>query len=156
MSIIARSSYSIYRMIDPRDNLIYYVGLTACMEQRLAQHLYGDSSRNDEKDNWLAELDSLGLQPIMEEIEFVRGPVEEARQREIYWIRRYDSEGMPLTNSKGFIPEATEKTTLYLSPRQSDKLDDLTMSYKRRTGKRITRNMLLRKLIDRATLDDIL
>ncbi len=49
-----------------------------------------------------------------------------------------------------------EKTTLYLSPDQSDKLDDLAMSYRRRTGKRITRNMLLRKLIDRATLDDIL
>lgn len=52
--------------------------------------------------------------------------------------------------------KATEKLTLYLLPRQSDKLDELTLAYKKQTGRRIQRNKLMRQLIDQATLDSLL
>jgi len=52
--------------------------------------------------------------------------------------------------------KATEKLTLYLLPRQSDKLDELLMQFKKRTGKRLQRNKLMRMLIDQATLDTLL
>ena len=52
--------------------------------------------------------------------------------------------------------KATEKLTLYLLPRQSDKLDELIMQYKKETGKRIQRNKLMRKLIDQSSLETLL
>jgi hypothetical protein len=52
--------------------------------------------------------------------------------------------------------KATEKLTLYLFPRQSDKLDALIVEYKKRTGKRVQRNKLMRMLIDQASLEAIL
>src|SRR5579864_2830661 len=52
--------------------------------------------------------------------------------------------------------KATVEISLYLRPSQDDKLDDLKREYKRRKGKKISSNQLMRLLIDRATLDDLL
>jgi hypothetical protein len=52
--------------------------------------------------------------------------------------------------------KAGEKTTFYLRPDQVDKLDELALAYKRKTGKRVNRNDLVRQLIDQAELDDLL
>ena len=45
-----------------------------------------------------------------------------------------------------------EKITFYLRPDQIDKLDELTLAYKRRTGQRLNRNELVRRMIDRCDL----
>jgi hypothetical protein len=52
--------------------------------------------------------------------------------------------------------KATEKITLYLSWRQLDKLDEMVRGYKRRKRKRTDQNKLMRMMIDKFTLDDIL
>lgn len=52
--------------------------------------------------------------------------------------------------------KATIELSLYLRPRQDDKLEDLRRAYKKQTGKKITANELMRRLIDHATLEDIL
>jgi hypothetical protein len=52
--------------------------------------------------------------------------------------------------------KATEKITLYLSWRQLDKLDEMVRGYKRRMRKRTDQNKLMRMMIDKFTLDDIL
>jgi hypothetical protein len=44
------------------------------------------------------------------------------------------------------------KISFYLRPDQLDKLEEMTMAYKRNTGKRINRNELLRRIIDRIDL----
>ena len=62
----------------------------------------------------------------------------------------------PVQQTKQDEEKATEKLTLYLFPRQSDKLDELLMQYKKRTGKRIQRNKVMRKLINQATLETLL
>jgi len=46
-----------------------------------------------------------------------------------------------------------EKISFYLRPDQVDKLDELTLAYKKHTGIRLNRNELVRRLIDRTDLD---
>jgi hypothetical protein len=50
----------------------------------------------------------------------------------------------------------TEKITLYLSWQQLDKLDTMALEYKRRTRRRTDHNKLMRMMIERFTLDDLL
>ena len=50
----------------------------------------------------------------------------------------------------------TEKFTIYVSAEQLDKLDELALAYRKRTGKRINRNVIMRKLIDVCDLDLLL
>lgn len=53
--------------------------------------------------------------------------------------------------------KATIEVRLYLTQTLDDKLNDLRQEYKRRTGgKRIKPNEIMRKLIEQATIEDIL
>ncbi len=49
-----------------------------------------------------------------------------------------------------------EKTTFYLRPDQLDKLDELVYQYKKRTGRRINRNDVVRQLVDQADVEALL
>lgn len=49
-----------------------------------------------------------------------------------------------------------QKITLYLSWEQLDKLDMMVVAYKHRTRKRTDPNKLMRMMIDKYTLDDLL
>jgi hypothetical protein len=60
------------------------------------------------------------------------------------------------SSSKNDEERATIELSLYLRPHHDDKLEDLRQAYRKRTGKKITANELMRRLIDHATLDDIL
>ncbi len=48
-----------------------------------------------------------------------------------------------------------QKITLYLSWRLLDKLEDMATEYRHRTRKRIDHNKLMRMMIEKATLDDL-
>jgi protein subunit release factor A len=61
-----------------------------------------------------------------------------------------------LPKTEGDEEKATEKLTLYLHPSQRDKLDMLIMEYRKQTNKRITHNKLMRMLIEKAELKDLL
>src|SRR5215469_11713413 len=50
----------------------------------------------------------------------------------------------------------TEKITLYLTWKQLDKLDMMALEYKRRTRKRTDHNKLLRMMVDKFDLEDLL
>jgi len=52
--------------------------------------------------------------------------------------------------------KATEKVTAYFTAEQYDKIEDLRRSHRKRTGKRISVNELLRRLVIHATIEDIL
>jgi len=64
--------------------------------------------------------------------------------------RRYDGR-VPAAGPSG--DGANEKISFYLRPDQVDRLDELALAYRRRTGTRLNRNELVRRLIDRADLD---
>jgi hypothetical protein len=52
--------------------------------------------------------------------------------------------------------KATIELSLYLRPSQDEKLEDLRRAYKRHTGKKISANEVMRRLIEQATLDTLL
>lgn len=90
--------FTIYKMIDPRDGLPFYIGQTSrAVDARFYEHLH-DNAENQAKSERIAELQALGLAPIIEEIEQVYGILPRALERETHWIQHYLSEGIALTN----------------------------------------------------------
>ena len=51
--------------------------------------------------------------------------------------------------------EFTEKVTVYFAKEQVEKLDDLVYQYRKQTGRRINRNMIIRHLVNQITLDQL-
>jgi hypothetical protein len=51
---------------------------------------------------------------------------------------------------------ATVELSLYLRPSQDDKLEELRRAYKQRTKKKISANEVLRRLIEQATVEQII
>jgi proline dehydrogenase len=54
------------------------------------------------------------------------------------------------------VKHGLSKTSFYLRPNQIEKLDDLEHECKKRTGKRIDRQDIIRALIDDANLESVL
>jgi hypothetical protein len=92
---VRNRTFSIYALIDPRDNGVRYVGLTEYPDERLKQHIQGDG--NIPKRQWISELSQLGLSPHMHTIETVQ-TLSAAFEREGYWIRHYIHAGAKLVN----------------------------------------------------------
>lgn len=89
--------YTIYKLTDPITNEIRYIGLTFNdLKQRLKSHC-SDSSKSH-KSNWIRQLKSKGLKPLIESIEGDISYYDRCCEREIYWIDKFRSEGHPLTN----------------------------------------------------------
>ena len=89
--------YTIYKLIDPISNESRYIGLTFNdLKQRLKSHCSEKSKSH--KSNWINQLKSKGLKPLIESIEDDISSYDDVCEREIYWIDKYKSEGHPLTN----------------------------------------------------------
>ncbi len=86
----------IYRWIDPRDNSVFYVGITVDLYQRYKQHMHCDGT-NAQKDIHIREILYSGHLPIMQTIEQVES-FQHALERESYWIRWYVQQGAKLAN----------------------------------------------------------
>lgn len=90
--------WSVYKLEDPRDNRVRYVGFTYNKELRQAAHKRrGLGNGSVEKALWTDELHHAGLEPRFTVIETgVRE--QEGRAREIYWIEYYLMQGEILFN----------------------------------------------------------
>jgi hypothetical protein len=55
----------------------------------------------------------------------------------------------------GNTAKAGEKISFYLRADQVDRLDELVLTFKKRTGKRINRNDIVRQLVDQCDLDTL-
>lgn len=62
----------------------------------------------------------------------------------------------PARELKADEERATEKVTAYFTPPQYDRIEELRRQYRKRTGKRISVNELLRRLVEHANIEDIL
>jgi len=142
--------YFIYQLVDPRDNLPRYVGITQSMKARYDQHVAGELS-NLQKNAWVQDLRRVNLLPLMKELERIDSSEFEALQRERHWIRSLIENGMPLVNKMGVVAEPMEKISFYLTPDEARKLNDLEYEQRNRTGRRVNRNDLIRHLIDTCT-----
>ncbi len=92
------NQYAVYALIDPTDQLIYYVGQTRKPSVRFAQHLTMRHHKGN-KAAWLRRLGQQGQQPHMQILEFVEGQ-EAALAKEQEWIRHFIEKGMPLLNGE--------------------------------------------------------
>ena len=89
--------YTIYKLIDPTDNQIRYIGLTFNnLNLRLKSHL--SEPGKSHKIFWIKKLKKQGLRPIIEAVEENISTHEEACLREIYHIEYHKSIGCDLTN----------------------------------------------------------
>lgn len=91
---------AIYKLIDPRTNAIRYVGKTKNPEIRLRAHIRGHLW-------WAYELRALGLEPIMDIVEWVTEA--NANAREYYWIRKLNLMGCDLLNKHKYSGKANAK-----------------------------------------------
>lgn len=84
----------IYKLSDPADNAVRYVGKSNDLRRRLNQHYFRRANQGLWR--WLAALAATGARPKMEPIE----TCSEAdwRERETYWIARYRAAGADLFN----------------------------------------------------------
>lgn len=57
---------------------------------------------------------------------------------------------------KAVEERASEKVTAYFTPPQYDKIEELRRQHRKRTGKRLSVNELLRRLVEHASVEDIL
>ena len=86
--------YSIYSLIDPRDHTAFYVGSTKDSDRRFKEHI-NCYEANSVKNARIQELQELGLMVIMQILEQVE-TLEEAREREVFWVRYYMDKGTGL------------------------------------------------------------
>ena len=89
-------AYTIYVLVDPRDNQVRYVGATNNPARLLKSHFLTKDD-NQAKNNWFAELALNGQEPMLKVLE-VTEDKEVANQRETYWIMHYIRSGAKLTN----------------------------------------------------------
>ena len=77
--------------------MVRYVGITEqAMNRRLDQHLKRTDG-NNEKSEWINELILAGMKPTIKAIE--EGlTLQEANERETYWIQHYLTGNTPITN----------------------------------------------------------
>ena len=88
--------YTIYALVDPRNNEIKYVGITTDVYKRFVQHM-GDKTSSLDKKTWLQELKDAQIIFHMETLEQATS-VDQALDREEYWIQHCISEGYQLFN----------------------------------------------------------
>jgi predicted GIY-YIG superfamily endonuclease len=88
--------YSVYGLVDPRDNKPFYVGITDDIYKRFWQHV-NCHGNNYEKNKRIMELRTLNLMVIVQTYEQIED-FGHARIREAYWIRHFEALGYVLTN----------------------------------------------------------
>jgi len=84
----------IYALIDPVTTFVRYVGKSKNPLFRYIQHCYAYD--NNDKDNWIKQLKSIGLKPEIKIIDKV--PTELAHEKEAFYINDYAKNGHPLFN----------------------------------------------------------
>lgn len=105
--------YAIYALVDPRDNSVFYVGLTSDVYHRFVQHI-NCADTNFAKNARIMELRALNKMVIMETLEEVKGRTL-AEEREGYWIKHFQMLREPVVNvSKTSSSRKAKKTNLRL------------------------------------------
>lgn len=95
---------TVYRLRDPRNDEVRYIGATMMpLKKSLQGHMgaarSGYSGWKGARTVWINELDALGLLPVIEPIETVDG--QQGAAREHYHIEQARIAGLRLVNSPG-------------------------------------------------------
>ncbi len=107
----------VYKLVDPRDSEVRYIGMTHDPHMRYLHHIQGKEGTQLKRD-WIRELIEAGLKPRMDIIESHEDR-EVIQQREKHWILTYQRCRAKLLNAqRGF-----------LFPAQHTKLLDHILAY---------------------------
>jgi predicted GIY-YIG superfamily endonuclease len=112
-------TYTVYALIDPRDQAIRYVGISYDVYQRMRQHSRCEGN-NAAKNAWIQELQREQLMFIMRALEKVE-TLEAALEREQAWIKHLLRQGVKLTNIAG-RGERTIEGKLVLAETEASKI----------------------------------
>lgn len=96
-------------------------------------------------------LAAVGLRPKLPTVKKSEPQAPELEQTSAHMEER-----QAVRSLKAEEERATEKVTAYFTPPQYDRIEELRRQYRKRTGKRISVNELLRRLAERANIEDIL
>jgi excisionase family DNA binding protein len=110
-------AYQIYALVDPRDGLVRYIGMSKDAHKRFLGHLMGNYG-NMHEGRWINLLRKFGMEPILEVLEIIEEDSDAyalACEREIYWIREMTRLGHSLFNVSG-------NKSPYQSPSKSEKM----------------------------------
>lgn len=89
--------YSVYALVDPRDDTIRYIGMSKNVWRRYAMHLLIPSKGAASKTAWIKRLKEIDLAPLLTILETAETE-EDALKRETYWIKHYLKQDTPLLN----------------------------------------------------------
>jgi hypothetical protein len=90
--ILSLNSRVVYALVDSRDGLVRYVGVTRNPAYRLAEHLRCPRKEGEHKNNWIKDLRSKGLTPIFV---FLDAAVDEDSSAcEQKWIEHFSKLGV--------------------------------------------------------------
>lgn len=92
-----RGTYYVYGLFDPRDSLLFYIGVTKDPKQRFQQHMQ-DKLGTRAKVKRIKELKAIGLKPMMLNLQITDG--HSAPYLEKYWIQFASFLGAKLANKK--------------------------------------------------------
>jgi len=131
------SHFFVYRLVDPRDNIVKYVGISKNIEERYRKHLA--SKTRTLKNNWIKSLLSKDLKPICQVIDFSDNR-ESINEKEKFWIIKHKEWGFDLLNMTdggdgGNTFEGkkhTQETIQKMSESQSGKTKNITNESKRK------------------------
>jgi len=87
---------NIYVLIDPRTDMVRYVGKANNIIQRYKAHINKARDKNTHKRNWVEQLKKEGLKPIIEVVDVV--PVDNWVFWEAYWVSQFRTWGFDLMN----------------------------------------------------------
>jgi DNA-binding XRE family transcriptional regulator len=137
--------YSVYILIGPRTDRECYVGIARDAESRFKQHLRGNDPSAPSKNQWVQELRSQGLSPVMRIVDQAIGR-RQAGIKELQWMRVCSERGCSLLNvalpaSRGLTSLAVMRSQV-LKVTQEDlaRRADLTLQTYRNaeSGKNVT------------------
>lgn len=101
-------SFCVYAIIDPRSDLIFYVGQTRNLARRRAEHLDGTDSLSG---LYVRQIRENGFVPLFVRLESCRDETA-ALTAEIFWIECLKARGNRLANAQafdGYVQRAAER-----------------------------------------------
>jgi hypothetical protein len=85
-----------YLIIDPRNNLPFYVGQTSNLEKRIHNHIRQDNRRRLYKKT-ITSIQSVGLEPVFKQVDIQLTKADSLRS-ETEWVKQLASQGVRVQN----------------------------------------------------------
>lgn len=141
------SKRTIYALVDPRDESVFYVGRSANTKRRLSQHL--SDRRETEKVRRIQSLRVEGLTPTLRPLEVVD---ESDKEAEAKWMVHY---GLPVTVPNAGRPLANAETALRVAIAVRVPVEVAVALDEMAFARGISRTELVREIYERAAAEPL-